>query len=597
MSGIDVERRKHDLIPANIIEDIRYRCDIEGVISSYVTLKKAGTNLKGLCPFHSEKTPSFTVYPGTQSFYCFGCGAAGDVISFVMRAENLDYVSAVEALAKRAGIDLPEFDDSYQKNSGPSRSRVLAMNLEAAKFYRSMLFDDVMGAAGRQYLADRQLSVATIKRFGLGYSPERGNLLSKHLLSLGFSEEEINIAYLGGKSEHGLYDYFRGRVMFPIIDVSGNVIAFGGRIVDSSKSDRKYLNTSDTPAFKKTKNLYALNYAKNTKDGYFILCEGYMDVIALHAAGFGMAVASLGTAFTSEQARVIKKYTDKVILSYDSDEAGQKAAERAIGILDSAGVEAKVLKMTGAKDPDEFIKKNGAAEFEKLIKGSRSKFDFKLDEVRGKYSLDRDEEKIKAVSEVAAYIADIYSSVERDIYISKAAAEFGIASASIRNDVEAKRRYNQREGNKKRRGELIRITMGMDVRVNPDYAKNPKTARLEEEILGMLLVKNEYITRTVDGKALSEDDFFTELGKRLFTYASENCKGDGFNPGMLNEEFNQEEVSRVYGMIARRNELKTGDDITFDSYVKALREENSDKKEEKTLEDILAERRNGMKRK
>ena len=245
------------MIPSNIIEDIKYRCDIESVISSYVTLKRAGSNLKGLCPFHSEKTPSFTVYPATQSFYCFGCGAAGDVISFVMRAENLDYVSAIETLAKRAGIDLPDFSEDSGKSSGPSRSRVLEMNLEAAKFYRAMLFDETIGAPGRQYLAERQLSVATIKRFGLGYSPEKGNNLVRHLLSLGFGEDEIKTAYLGGKNDFGYYDYFRGRVMFPIIDVSGNVIAFGGRIIDSAKSDRKYLNTSDTPAFKKTKNLYA----------------------------------------------------------------------------------------------------------------------------------------------------------------------------------------------------------------------------------------------------------------------------------------------------------------------------------------------------
>lgn len=585
------------MIPANIIEDIKYRCDIENVISSYVTLKRAGNNLKGLCPFHSEKTPSFTVYPGTQSFYCFGCGAAGDAISFVMRAENLDYVSAIEALAKRAGIDLPDFSDTDNIKTGPSRSRVLAMNLEAAKFYRSMLFDEKIGAAGRQYLAERQLSLATIKRFGLGYSPEKGNNLVRHLLSLGFTEEEIKIAYLGGKGDYGYYDYFRGRVMFPIIDVSGNVIAFGGRIVDSSKSDRKYLNTSDTPAFKKTKNLYALNYAKNTKDGYFILCEGYMDVIAMHAAGLGMAIASLGTAFTSEQARVIKKYVDRVVLSYDSDEAGQKAANRAIGILDAAGIEAKVLKMNGAKDPDEFIKKYGAAEFEKLIKGSRGKFDFKLDEVRAKYTSDTDEDRIKAMGEITSYIADIYSSVERDIYIAKASAEFGVTASSIKNDVESKRRRKYRESEKKRRGELIRVTMGTDVRVNPDYAKNPKIARLEEEILGMLLVKNEYITKSVDDKSLSEDDFFTGLGKKLFSFISEHCQESGFSSGMLNEEFTQDEVSRVFGMIARQNEMRLSDDSTFDTYVRALREANHETNETMSLEDVLAEKRNGIKRK
>jgi DNA primase len=579
------------MIPSNIIEDIRYRCDIESVISSYVTLKRAGSNLKGLCPFHSEKTPSFTVYPATQSFYCFGCGAAGDVISFVMRAENLDYVSAVEALAKRSGIDLPEFDDSGSQSKGPTRSRVIAMNLEAAKFYRSMLFDEKQGAPGRIYLSERQLSEATIKRFGLGYSPERGNNLMKHLISLGFNEEEIRIAYLGGKGKDGYYDYFRGRVMFPIIDVSGNVIAFGGRIIDSSKSDRKYLNTSDTPAFKKTKNLYALNYAKNTKEGYFILCEGYMDVIAMHAAGFGMAVASLGTAFTSEQARILKKYTDKVILSYDSDDAGQKATDRAIGILDSVGIEAKVLKITGAKDPDEFIKKYGAAEFKKLLEGSRGKFDFKLDEIKAKYRTDTDEDRIKAIGEVTSYIADVYSSVEREIYINKTSSEFKIDFSSIKNDVESKRRKNARENDKKRRGELIRVTLGTDIRVNPDYAKNPKAGRIEEDVLGMLLLNKEYAARNVDGKTLNDDDFSTELGKRVFSYIKEHMEDNSFSSGMLNENFTQDEVSRIFGMVAKRNELKINDDSVFDTYVRALRDTKKDESN-MTLEDIIAKKRN-----
>ncbi len=579
------------MIPSNIIEDIRYRCDIESVISSYVTLKRAGSNLKGLCPFHSEKTPSFTVYPATQSFYCFGCGAAGDVISFVMRAENLDYVSAVEALAKRSGIDLPEFDDSGSQSKGPTRSRVIAMNLEAAKFYRSMLFDEKQGAPGRIYLSERQLSEATIKRFGLGYSPERGNNLMKHLISLGFNEEEIRIAYLGGKGKDGYYDYFRGRVMFPIIDVSGNVIAFGGRIIDSSKSDRKYLNTSDTPAFKKTKNLYALNYAKNTKEGYFILCEGYMDVIAMHAAGFGMAVASLGTAFTSEQARILKKYTDKVILSYDSDDAGQKATDRAIGILDSVGIEAKVLKITGAKDPDEFIKKYGAAEFKKLLEESRGKFDFKLDEIKAKYRTDTDEDRIKALGEVTSYIADVYSSVEREIYINKTSSEFKIDFSSIKNDVESKRRKNARENDKKRRGELIRVTLGTDIRVNPDYAKNPKAGRIEEDVLGMLLLNKEYAARNVDGKTLNDDDFSTELGKRVFSYIKEHMEDNSFSSGMLNENFTQDEVSRIFGMVAKRNELKINDDSVFDTYVRALRDTKKDESN-MTLEDIIAKKRN-----
>ena len=578
------------MIPASVIEDIRYRCDIESVISSYVTLKRAGSNLKGLCPFHSEKTPSFTVYPGTQSYYCFGCGAGGDVINFVMRTENLDYAAAVETLAKRAGITLPDFDSGNGRPDGVSRSRVLQMNLEAAKFYRQMLFNDSIGGPGRKYFTDRGLSMASIKRFGLGYSPPSGGSMLKHLKSLGFKEEEIQTAYFAGKNDRGYYDYFRGRVMFPIIDVSGNVVAFGGRVLDDSKP--KYLNTSDTPAFKKSKNMFALNYAKNTDAGYFILCEGYMDVITLHDAGFGMAVATLGTAITSEQARMMKKYTDRVIISYDSDEAGQKAANRAISLLEEAGIDAKVLRMQGAKDPDEYIKKYGADKFRDLIEASRGKFEFMLDGIRGKYDISISDAKIKAISEVCSYIAGITSSVERDIYIDKASREFSVDMKSIKADVEAKRKKRTYENSKKRKGELIRITAGIGDRVNPDFAKQPKGARIEEAVLGMLFIRGEYFERIIDGKPLNESDFITSLGKRLYTFASGQYENGGFNLGMLNESFTADEVSRVHKMIADRNELSGNDEKSFDTYVRSMRQESeSAASGEMSLEDILKRKR------
>lgn len=583
------------MIPANVIEDIRYRCDIESVISSYVSLKRAGSNLKGLCPFHSEKTPSFTVYPETQSFYCFGCGAGGDVISFVMRTENLDYVSAVETLAKRAGITLPEFGDKT-RDDGVTRTRVLQMNLEAAKFYRKMLYDDNVGAAGRRYFVDRGLSMMAIKRFGLGYSPPSGNQMLRHLTSLGFKPHEIQTAYFAGKSERGYYDYFRGRVMFPIIDVSGNVIAFGGRVLDDSKP--KYLNTSDTPAFKKSKNLFALNYAKNANAGYMILCEGYMDVIALHNHGFKMAVATLGTAITSEQARILKKYTDKVIISYDSDEAGKKAANRAISILEEAGLEAKVLKMSGAKDPDEFLKKYGADKFRALVEESRGKYDFKVEEVRSKYDLGNSAEKVKALSEICTFLSGIQSSVERDIYIERCSKDFAIDIVSIKRDVESKRRKMASENEKKRRGELIRVTAGIGDRVNPDFAKQPKAARIEKNILGMLLVKNEYLTHEVEGRVLSESDLATSFGKKLFTFIK-NSESDGrFNIGLLNEDFTQDEVSRVAEMIAEQNELGLNSESSFESYVTALRNEvgRASDVAGADLEDILRKKRGEMKK-
>ncbi len=583
------------MIPANVIEDIRYRCDIESIISSYVTLKRAGSNTKGLCPFHSEKTPSFTVYQSTQSFYCFGCGAGGDVINFIMRIENLDYVSAVETLAKRAGIALPDFDSNVTKSGGVSRSRVLQMNLEAAKFYRKMLFDDTVGAPGRQYLVDRGLSIASIKGFGLGYSPRSGGMLMDHLRSLGFSQEEIHTAYFAGKNDRGYYDYFRGRVMFPIIDVSGNVIAFGGRVLDDSKP--KYLNTSDTPAFKKSKNLFALNYAKNAGAGYLILCEGYMDVIALHNHGFKMAVATLGTAITSEQARILKKYTDKVIISYDSDEAGKKAANRAISILEEAGLEAKVLKMSGAKDPDEFLKKYGADKFRELIEESRGKYDFKVEEVRAKYDTDNSAEKVKALAEICSFISGIHSSVEREIYIERCSRDFSIDIVSIKRDVETKMRKRIAENEKKRQGELFRVTSGIGDRVNPDYARQPKAARLEKNILGMVLIKNEYISYPVEGTALSEDDFVTAFSRKLFSFIKNSELEGRFNIGLLNEDFTQDEVSRVAEMIAEQNELAINDGAAFEAYVTALRDEKRKSTDSALgLEDILRKKREEMKK-
>lgn len=576
------------MIPDSVIDDIRYRCDIESVISSYVTLKRAGSNLKGLCPFHSEKTPSFTVYPETQSFYCFGCGVGGDVINFVMRTENLDYLSAIDTLAKRVGVTLPDFGQSGQFD-GVSRTRVLEMNLEAAKFYRRTLFEDEVGAAGRRYFAERGLSMAAIKRFGLGYSPPFGNRMLEHLTSLGFKEREIQTAYFAGRSERGYYDYFRGRVMFPIIDVSGNVIAFGGRVLDDTKP--KYLNTSDTPAFKKSRNLFALNYAKNAADcGYMILCEGYMDVIALHDAGFGMAIATLGTALTDEQARMLKRYTGRIVISYDSDEAGQKATARAVELLEKAGLDTRILHMEGAKDPDEYIKRFGKEKFRALIEESRTKFDYVLENTTAKYDLENDSEKIRALSEICTYIAGIHSSVERDIYIDRTAKTYSIDRKSLENDVNMRMRRLARENDKKRRGELMRVTSGISDRVNPDSAKQPKAARIEGSVIGMLLLHPEYMSREVDGHALASEDFATELGRRLFERAVE--AGRHFSLGVLGESFSLDEVSRASEMLASRGELSDNSEVTFDIMVRSLRKELQKKEDSSaSLEDILRRKR------
>ena len=576
------------MIPNSIIEDIRYRCDIEDVISSYISLKRAGSNLKGLCPFHSEKTPSFVVYKDTQSFYCFGCGAGGDVISFIMRQENLDYVSAVEFLAKRAGITLPEFDMTGRGNEGVGRARILQMNTDAAKYFRQMLFDENVGAPARQYLVGkRELESSVVKHFGLGYAPLGWNNLRDHLRSLGYTYEEMAAANLCNKGERGYYDSFRGRVMFPIIDVSGNIVAFGGRVLDDSKP--KYLNSAETPAFRKNKNLFALNFAKNSGEDTLIICEGYMDVIAMHAAGFTNAVATLGTAITSEHARIIKRYVSKAVLAYDGDEAGRKAVDRAIKLLTEAGVESKVLVMRDAKDPDEFIKKFGREAFRRLIDESRSRFDYIIETVVSKYKLYNADEKIKAAGELCREIASVYSKVERDIYIQKTADALGLDPNSVRHDVNKQIGKNANYEKKRQTEELIRVTSGISDRVNPDYAKKPKVGRLEEEILGILMLHPEYVSLPVGTSPLGEDDFFAGLGRRLFVFIKNKTELDGFSVGVLPEEFSNDEVSRAVSMQTARRDL-TNDAEAYKTYASSLRHEKS-KTSDMSLEDLIKNKR------
>ncbi|MBQ7599493.1 MAG: DNA primase [Clostridia bacterium] len=574
---------------------MKARCDIETLISSYVNLKHTGSNLKGLCPFHSEKTPSFTVYPGTQSFYCFGCGAAGDAVTFMMKAENLDYMAALERLAQRAGINLSEYESDHQpKKTGVTRTRVLEMNLEAAKFFRDQLNDEKTGEKARAYFfGKRKLSTHIVRRFGLGYDPDAGDSLVRRLTELGFTKEEIVKGFFGREYNGRQRDYFRGRVMFPIIDTAGQVIAFGGRVLDDSKP--KYLNTSDTPAFKKLKNLFALNYAKNTKAGFMILCEGYMDVISLHDAGFEMAVATLGTAINDEQARLLSKYTKKVILSYDSDEPGQRATERAIDILEKTGIEVRVLRLTGAKDPDEFIKRYGADAFRKVLENSLGKFEYRIEMLKGAYDFTIPEQKIRAVDEVTSFIADVTSRVEREIYIRQSAEIFGLQAKSIEDDVLRKRRISDSRRKREQREKLIVETAGLNDRVNPDFASDPAAARAEQSALGLIFLRNEYITRKVDGKALGSEDFTTAFGARLFRFISDNSRDGGFDMAQLNGEFSETEVARAFRMLAERSELENNGEEAFDGCVRAMREIRDRNAAEGSLESILDLRRKNSK--
>lgn len=556
-------------ITPDFIDELKLRNRIEDVVSTYVTLKRSGSNLSGLCPFHSEKTPSFFVSPARSTFHCFGCGAGGDVITFVMRAENLDYISALEVLCRRVGMEMPE--DSERSSELLRRGRIYEMNREAARFFNACL-NSPDAVEVREYLVKRGLSPAAVKRFGLGYSPRSFDALRNHMQKLGYKDAELKEAFLSGKSAKtgGYYDYFRGRLMFPIIDNLGNVIAFGGRALDDSTP--KYLNTSDTPAFKKSRNLFALNFARNADYDYMILCEGYMDVIAMHMAGFTNAVATLGTALTAEQARILAKYTKKIVLSYDSDEAGVTATRRAIPILAEAGLETKVLAIEGAKDPDEYIKKFGADKFRALVEGSKSKLEFLLDSVIQKYNIVVPEEKIKAADELCAAASAVYSDVEREVYVSRIAERLGVDQKSVKSDVERRRRREKKKEESGRVPKIISETLGYGDRINRERATNIKAAHAEEAIIGMMVVYPEYAEKIKAGKiGLSADDFVTDFNRRVFeAMISED---GGTDIGMLAQSFSFDEIARIEGMAEKRSELSDNSEAVFRDNVAALKNE------------------------
>ncbi len=569
----------------NFVQEVVDRTDIEELVGRYVTLKRSGSNnLVGRCPFHSEKTPSFSVTPAKKMFFCFGCHAGGSVITFVQKAENLDFYDAVEFLANRAGLPLPRENDPMPGESAVSRRRVLEMNLEAAKFFRACLFDPVMGQAGMRYFrSDRRLNEATIKHFGLGFAPNSFGALTDHMHRLGYSDEELIAACLCGKSQKTgrAYDYFRNRVMFPIIDPSGNVVAFGGRVLDDSKP--KYLNSSDTPAFKKSKHLFALNFAKNVCAEKMILCEGYMDVIALHAAGFEYAVATLGTAITPEHARVFSKYTQKVIISYDSDEAGQNAANKAMRILGEVGMDVRVLKMNGAKDPDEYIQKFGSEQFRRMLEESKTGFEYKAERILARHDLSIGSEKIKASNELCGVIAEYPSAVEREVYLSRASTLLDLPTDVLKNTVEQLRRRKWKDVTAKQSREAQASVKNFGDRINPDAAKDPRATSAEETVLGLLLMFEEYRNAVEKGEIeIAEADFVTEFHRRVFAAVmQQHASESGFRFEMLGAEFDPDEIGRMEKMEMARRQLSHNGVEVLRSAVDVLR----DAAREKAMDD------------
>lgn len=492
------------------LSEIRERNDIVDVISSYVDLRVRGSLATGLCPFHNEKTPSFTVYINTQSYYCFGCGAGGDAITFIKNIENLDYGEAVRTLADRSGLALPV--DGYDDSIAKMRRRMLDANREAARFFHANLFKPE-GKAGLQYFLDRGLTIETIRHFGLGFAPDKWDSLIRHMKSKGYTDSELLSANLTKKTQKGnTIDTYRNRAMFPIIDVRGSVIAFGGRVLDDSKP--KYVNTSDTLVYKKSQGVFALNFAKQGTDKTLILCEGYMDVIAYHQAGFTNAVAGLGTAFTSEQAKLISKYADEVILSYDNDEAGQKAARRAIGILSRTPVRIRVARLSGGKDPDEIIKKFGKDKMRQILNDAVGDVEFDLLRAKQDFDLSTSDGKVNYLDRAVTILSGFNNPIQWDVYASKLSAELGVSKEAIVIQTEKKAKQRSRREVRDNFSKAATFNDEALKKVNPERQKNLYAAKAEETLIASLLKNPDFYYKIKD--RLYDEDFATQLNLRIY---------------------------------------------------------------------------------
>lgn len=495
-------------IDERFLDELNARCDIVDIVSRYVSLKKKGSNYFGLCPFHNEKTPSFSVAPDKQMFYCFGCGKGGGPVRFIMDAEGLDFTDAVRFLAKEYHMEVPETGSSPRTRH--LRERTLQALTEAARFFYAQLYSP-QGVQALEYFQKRRLSRKTMNNFGLGYAPDSFHALLDAMTQKEFTREELEAAGLITRGENGTYfDKFRNRVMFPIIDIRGDVIAFGGRVMDDSKP--KYLNSPETIVFNKRRNLFAMNRAKKTKSEYFLLAEGYMDVIALHQAGFDSAVASLGTSLTEEQARLLSRHTKTVIVCYDADTAGQSAAQRAIDILKKTGIRVKILKIPGAKDPDEFIKAKGPDAFRKLIEQSDNDVRYRIEAAKDKYDFTEDDQRILFLREAAGIIALLDSEVEQDVYTTSTAKLAGVTPEAFRQEVKQAKIRLRTQAKRKMHREVRTPAQAIQPKDRTMHFENVRSARAEEGILSLLFSDTSLMEQM--RQVLTPDDFSSpELGK------------------------------------------------------------------------------------
>ncbi len=537
----------------DFLAELRSRTDIEELIGRYVEIRHRGSRTPvALCPFHSEKTPSFVIYRDTQSYYCFGCGAGGDAITFIKNIERLDYTDSVRFLCERAGLAMPldPVDDEINR----LRRRCYEANREAARFFHAYLYSPEAQQA-RAYLDKRRLAPETVKSFGLGFAPAKWDALIKHLKEKGYNEAELVSFDLAKRTSKGsVIDAFRNRLMFPIIDLRGNVIAFGGRVLDDSKP--KYLNTSDTVVYKKSQALYALNFAKNNRERKLILCEGYMDVIAMHQAGFTNAVAGLGTAFTKEQVSLLSRYCDELTLCFDSDEAGKKATKRALSMLSSSPMKLKVMHLQDGKDPDEIIKTQGKEKMNKIISSAVNDTEFALNDSRSRFDISTEDGKLGFLNEAVAVLAAVENAIERDLYVSKLAEELNVQKSAIEQQIKKQRRFMKKAHDSAQFDAAMKTVLGDDKisSPNPEKKGNVRAVKAEEVILASLLKHPDYLKKLKG--ILEADVFVTEFGRRYFEDISSRIQsGRSLDLVSFNEDAENEEMAYLAYLNAKISEL------------------------------------------
>lgn len=579
-------------IPEQFIDDLVSRSDIADVVSSYVSLNKKGNNLWGLCPFHNEKTPSFSVSPDKQIYHCFGCGKGGGVISFIMEIENLPFVDAVKLLAKRAGLEVPESgeNEAYRKK----RTRLLELSRDAARFYHDYLTSPG-GQRVQDYIAQRQISPRTATRFGLGAAPDQWDALTKAMTAKGYTKMDLIDAGLAVAGKNGgIYDKFRSRLMLPVIDVRGEVVGFTSRLLPGEEG-AKYLNTPETVLFKKGRLIYALNFAKNTKRPNLVLVEGNIDVITLHQAGFDNVVATMGTALTEEHARILARYTKELVLCYDNDAAGKQSTDRVLNILKNANLTVRVLQLPNAfdaegkpikQDPDDFVKRFGPAAFEKCLNGSAGQNDYRLDSLQSKHDLSTEEGRLAYLKDAVATVAALQSPIEREIYGNKAAAAGGISAAAMAQEVARYRKDKAWRAKKLQAKKDLTPAAQLQPKARELRYENIRSARAEEGVIRLLLLDPDLLDQTA---SLGPDQFSSPLLAKLYVLLKQrHSQGLSLQLGALSGVLTPEEMSHISGIL-EQPESRSNSSQALRDYIEIIETEAA-KRGGSDLDPLLAAR-------